>query len=98
MRKKPARPAPKATADRARAATAPRSYQRLVLPRVIREVYDLPATDDQLAAVEQALRAAELERKRRMDAAKASAGKGGQAGERADAQAGGPGSSSSTHW
>jgi uncharacterized membrane protein len=37
----------------------------------IREVYDLPATDDQLAAVERALRAAELERKRLLDAAKA---------------------------
>jgi hypothetical protein len=37
----------------------------------IREVYRLPATDDQLAAVEAALRAAELDRKRPLDAAKA---------------------------
>ena len=44
---------------------------RADLARFIREVYALPASDDQLAAVEQALRAAELERKRRLDAAKA---------------------------
>jgi hypothetical protein len=62
---------------------------RADLARFIREVYDLPATDDQLAAVEQALRAAELERKRRLDAAKVS--KDGPAA----GQAGGPGSSSS---
>ena len=43
---------------------------RADLARFIREVYDLPASDDQLAAVEGALRAAELERKRRLDTAK----------------------------
>jgi uncharacterized membrane protein len=59
---------------------------RADLARFVREVYGLPAGDDQLAAVEQALRAAELERKRLLDAAKAA----GQAG-----QAGGSGSSSS---
>ena len=54
---------------------------RADLARFIREVYDLEATDIQLAAVEQALRAAELERKRLLDAAKAAkAVKGGQAG------------------
>jgi len=37
----------------------------------IREVYALAATDDQLAAVERALRASELERKRLLDAARA---------------------------
>jgi hypothetical protein len=37
---------------------------RADLARFIREVYALPATDDQLAAVERALRASELERKR----------------------------------
>ena len=64
---------------------------RADLARFVREVYDLPATDAQLAAVEQALRAAELERKRRLDAAK-----DGKAAEAADGQAlGGPGSSSS---
>ena len=64
---------------------------RADLARFVREVYDLPATDTQLAAVEQALRAAELERKRRLDAAK-----DGKAAEAADGQAvGGPGSSSS---
>jgi uncharacterized membrane protein len=59
---------------------------RADLARFIREVYALPASDDQLAAVEQALRAAELERKRLLDAAKAAA---------QDGQAGGSGSSSS---
>jgi uncharacterized membrane protein len=64
---------------------------RADLARFVREVYDLEATDEQLAAVEQALRAAELERKRRLDAAKAS-----REGEAADGQAlGGSGSSSS---
>jgi uncharacterized membrane protein len=62
---------------------------RADLARFIREVYALPATDEQLAAVEQALRAAELERKRLVDAAKAAAKAGG------DGQAGGSGSSSS---
>jgi uncharacterized membrane protein len=51
---------------------------RADLARFIREVYRLPATDDQLAAVEAALRAAELDRKRRLDAAKAA--KDGRAG------------------
>lgn len=44
---------------------------RADLARFIREVYRLPASDDQLAAVERALRASELERKRLLDAAKA---------------------------
>jgi uncharacterized membrane protein len=44
---------------------------RADLARFVREVYALPATDTQLAAVEAALRAAELERKRLLDAAKA---------------------------
>jgi uncharacterized membrane protein len=62
---------------------------RADLARFVREVYDLEATDEQLAAVEEALRAAELERKRRLDAAKeGAAAKDGQA-------PGGPGSSSS---
>jgi len=54
---------------------------RADLARFIREVYALPATDTQLVAVEHALRAAELERKRLQDAAKAAAkaGKDGQA-------------------
>ena len=52
---------------------------------------DLAAIGAGLAAVEQALRAAELERKRRLDAAK-----DGKAAEAVDGQAlGGPGSSSS---
>ena len=64
---------------------------RADLARFVREVYDLEATDEQLAAVEQALRAAELERKRRLDAAK-----DGKAAEAVDGQAlGEPGSSSS---
>ena len=42
------------------------------LARFIRQVYPLPASDDQLAALEAALRATELERKR-LDAAKAGA-------------------------
>jgi len=46
---------------------------RADLARFIREVYGLPATDDQLAAVEQALRASELERKRVLEVAKAAA-------------------------
>jgi uncharacterized membrane protein len=58
---------------------------RADLARFIREVYGLPASDDQLTAVEAALRAAELERKRLLDAAKAAK----------DGQAGGSGSSSS---
>jgi uncharacterized membrane protein len=49
---------------------------RADLARFIREVYALPASDDQIDAVEAALRAAELERKRLLDAAKAAA-KGG---------------------
>lgn len=64
---------------------------RADLARFVREVYDLPATDTQLAAVEEALRAAELERKRLLDAAKE--GKAGKAGE--GQAGGGPGSSSS---
>jgi hypothetical protein len=43
---------------------------RADLARFLREVYALPATDTQLAAIEHALRAAELERKRLLDAAK----------------------------
>jgi uncharacterized membrane protein len=43
---------------------------RADLARFLREVYALPATDTQLAAVEDALRAAELDRKRLLDAAK----------------------------
>ena len=43
---------------------------RADLARFIREVYALPATDTQLAAVEAALRSAELERKHLLDAAK----------------------------
>jgi uncharacterized membrane protein len=50
---------------------------RADLARFVREVYALPASDDQLAAVEQALRAAELERKRLVDAAKVPKGDGG---------------------
>ena len=54
---------------------------RADLARFVREVYRLPATDEQLAAVEAALRASELDRKRRLDAAKAAkAGKDGRAG------------------
>jgi uncharacterized membrane protein len=41
---------------------------RADLARFTREVYRLPATDEQLAAVEQALRRSELERKRLTDA------------------------------
>jgi uncharacterized membrane protein len=62
---------------------------RADLARFVREVYALPASDDQLVAIEQALRAAELERKHLLDAAKAAA----EAGE--DGQAGGSWSSSS---
>jgi uncharacterized membrane protein len=62
---------------------------RADLARFVREVYALPATDEQLAAVEQALRAAELDRKRLIDAAKAAAEAG------VEGQAGGSGSSSS---
>lgn len=40
------------------------------LGRFVREVYDLPATDEQLASIEKALRANELERKALLDAAK----------------------------
>jgi hypothetical protein len=65
---------------------------RADLARFVREVYGLPATDDQLAAVEQALRASELERKRRLDAAKAA--KAARAAQAAQGD-GGPGSSSS---
>jgi uncharacterized membrane protein len=43
---------------------------RADLARFVREVYRLPATDEQLAAVEAALRTAELDRKRLLDAAK----------------------------
>jgi uncharacterized membrane protein len=43
---------------------------RADLARFLREVYALPATDTQLAAVEHALRAAELDRKRLLDAAR----------------------------
>jgi uncharacterized membrane protein len=46
---------------------------RADLARFVREVYGLPASDDQLAAVERALRAAELERKRLLDTANAAA-------------------------
>jgi uncharacterized membrane protein len=54
---------------------------RADLARFIGEVYRLPATDEQLAALEAALRASELDRKRRLDAAKAAkAGKDGRAG------------------
>jgi hypothetical protein len=63
---------------------------RADLARFIREVYRLPATDTQVAAVEAALRAAELERKHRLDAAKAAKEEEAEA-----AQAGGSGSSSS---
>ncbi len=41
---------------------------RADLARFVREVYALKASDEQLAAVEQALRASELERKRLLDA------------------------------
>jgi uncharacterized membrane protein len=44
---------------------------RADLARFVREVYALPASDGQLAAVEHALRAAELDRKHLLDAAKA---------------------------
>jgi hypothetical protein len=63
---------------------------RADLARFVREVYALPASDDQLAAVERALRTSELERKRLLDAAKAA-----KAAEAGDGQAGGSGSSSS---
>jgi uncharacterized membrane protein len=43
---------------------------RADLARFVREVYGLAASDAQLAAVERALRASELERKRLLDAAK----------------------------
>jgi uncharacterized membrane protein len=66
---------------------------RADLARFVREVYALPASDEQLAAVEQALRAAELERKRVLDAAKAAAKAAVKDGD--DGQAGGSGSSSS---
>ena len=46
---------------------------RADLARFLREVDGLSATDDQLAAVEQALRASELKRKRVLEAAKAAA-------------------------
>jgi hypothetical protein len=46
---------------------------RADLARFVREVYALPATDSQLTAVERALRAAELERKRLLDTAKVAA-------------------------
>jgi uncharacterized membrane protein len=65
---------------------------RADLAHFVREVYALPASDDQLDAVEQALRAAELDRKRLLDTAKAAA-KAAKAGQ--DDQAGGSGSSSS---
>ena len=60
----------------ARAATVPGAHQwrsptTFVQTLVIREVYALAATDDQLAAAEAALRASELERKRLLDAARA---------------------------
>jgi hypothetical protein len=61
--------------------------------RFVREVYALPASDDQLAAVERALRTSELERKRLLDAAKAA--KAAEAARAGDGQAGGSGSSSS---
>jgi uncharacterized membrane protein len=53
---------------------------RADLARFVREVYALPATDDQLAAVEAALRTAELERKRLLDAARHRDANGGQRG------------------
>jgi len=63
------------------------------LARFVREVYALPASDDQLAAVGRALRTSELERKRLLDAAKAA--KAAEAARAGDGQAGGSGSSSS---
>jgi uncharacterized membrane protein len=63
---------------------------RADLARFIREVYALPATDDQLATVEQALRASELERKQILDTAKDRKDQDGQ-----DDEAVGAGSSSS---
>jgi hypothetical protein len=66
---------------------------RADLARFVREVYALPASDDQLAAVERALRTSELERKRLLDAAKAA--KAAEAARAGDGQAGGSGSSSS---
>jgi uncharacterized membrane protein len=66
---------------------------RADLARFVREVYALPASDDQLAAVERALRASERERKRLLDAAKAA--KAAEAARAGDGQAGGSGSSSS---
>ena len=79
-------------------AVAPRGAGRTDPAKVDRRTWrrasiglDLAAVGAGLAAVEQALRAAELERKRRLDAAK-----DGKATEAADGQAlGGPGSSSS---
>jgi len=59
-------------ADEGAPASATKSF--------VREIYALAATDDQLAAVEAALRAAELERKRLLDAAKRRAADGGQPG------------------
>jgi hypothetical protein len=53
---------------------------RADLARFVREVYALPATDDQLAAIEAALRASELERKHLLDAAKSREANGGQRG------------------
>jgi uncharacterized membrane protein len=53
---------------------------RADLARFIREVYALEASDDQLATVERALRAAELDRKRLLDAATAAKDQDGQAG------------------
>jgi uncharacterized membrane protein len=66
---------------------------RADLALFVREVYALPASDDQLAAVERALRVSELERKRLLDAAKAA--KAAEDARAGDGQAGGSGSSSS---
>jgi uncharacterized membrane protein len=52
---------------------------RADLARFVGEVYRLAATDEQLAAVEEALRASELDRKRRLDAAKDRGHDGGRA-------------------
>ena len=65
---------------------------RADLAQFVREVYALPASDDQLAAVERALRTSELERKRLLDAAKAAK----EDAPTGDGQAGGGESGSSS--
>ena len=67
---------------------------RADLAQFVREVYALPASDDQLAAVERALRTSELERKRLLDAAKAA--KAAEDARAGDGQAGGGESGSSS--